>query len=54
MSLLKRSSTLASTVRALRGAAAHRPTLSTDAVHGQRLDQLRSAVTQASDIIQAT
>ena len=54
LSLLKRSSTLARTVSALRNAAAKRPSLSTDAVHEQRLDQLRSAVARASDIFQAT
>jgi succinoglycan biosynthesis protein ExoV len=53
LSLLNRSKALANTVKALRDAAAHRPSLSRDVVHDQRLDQLRSAVARAADIIQA-
>ena len=54
LSLLNRSKDLAHTIRALRNAATHRPNLSRDAIHDQRLDQLRSAVARAADLIQAT
>lgn len=50
-SLLTRSRALADTAAALRTAAARRPTLSSDAVHGQRVDQLRAAVGVAVDLL---
>ena len=53
VALLGRTRALADTVSALRSAAARRPLLSSDAIHEQRLEQLRSAVAEASDLILA-
>lgn len=53
LSLVTRRRVLAETVRALRAAAAHRPSLSSDAVHDQRLHQLRAAADRMTDLLQA-
>ena len=53
LSLLTRSKDFANTVTALREAEGHRPCLSKDVVHAQRLDQLRSAVARAADLLPA-
>lgn len=54
LSMLTRSRNLASTVAALRTAALHRPNLSQDVVHERRVDQLRSAVARAVELIEMT